>query len=263
LGLGTYVIQWSVTGPGGLTTTANQTVTVGAGIEAGNSFLVDDRAHVVGSVLNDGSGATSIGNNSTSGGIISVGAVNILQGATVSGNVVSASTVSSGGTVTGTITMHGTVVLPALPTLPAFPPPTGGAVTVNSGTTRNLAPGSFTQANVNGGTLILAAGDYFFQSLTLNSGSTIIRATATTRIFVQNTLVFDSPILGTTGTAVQPIFLGFAGTNLSMLAQFNGTLVAPNADVIFGTGAGIVYTGEFFGRVLEVTPASELVCKTN
>jgi hypothetical protein len=112
---------------------------------------------------------------------------------------------------------------------------------------------------VNGGTLILSAGDYFFQSLTINSGSTL-RATPTTRIFVRDALVFNAPVLATSGTALQAITLGFAGTTLGMFAPFNGTLIAPNATVTFGTGAGLTYRGSFFGRTLEVTPASVLVC---
>jgi hypothetical protein len=79
-------------------------------------------------------------------------------------------------------------------------------------------------------------------------------------VFVQSSLFFNAPFRASSGTAIQPIFLGFAGSNLSLLAQFNGTLVAPNASVVFGTGSGIVYTGSFFGRSLEVTPASTLVC---
>jgi len=54
--------------------------------------------------------------------------------------------------------------------------------------------------------------------------------------------------------------LGFAGTTLGIFAPFNGTLIAPNAAVTFGTGAGLTYRGSFFGRTLEVTPASVLVC---
>ncbi len=268
LGVGTFTIQWTVS-QGANTSTANQTVVVGAGIEASDSFLVDDRAQVqnssggFASVLNSGPGATQIGNGARTGSVLSVGPIDILHQAVVTGSVESASTVmkDSDATVTGATTMHGTVALPALPTLPAFPAPAGGPLTVNSGTTRSLAPGSYTQGMVNGGALILAAGSYFFQSLTLNSGSTV-RAIPTTEIFVENTLVFNAPIRATSGTALQPVLLGFAGQNLSLTAQFNGTLIAPNADVDFGTGSGVTYTGSFFGRILEITPASVLVCNT-
>jgi hypothetical protein len=155
---------------------------------------------------------------------------------------------------------HTPIQLPALPTLPGFPPPNLGGFTVNSNTTVSKAPGSyFSATTINGGTLILSTGDYYFQSLTINSGS-FVRVTPTTRIFVQTTLIFNASFLTQTGSAVQSIYLGFAGSNLSIYTVFNGTLLAPNASVIFGTGAGMTYTGSFYGKAFEVTPNSVLVC---
>jgi hypothetical protein len=270
LKVGTSIVQWTAF-DGVNTVTANQTVVVGSTIQASQSFLVDDRGQVqnatggFGAILNSGVGSTRLGQDGRSGAILSKGPVTIQHRSIVSGNVVSGSTVTkdSDATVNGTITTNGTVVLPALPTLPAFPAPMAGGFTVNSGVTLSRPPGSYSAATVlNGGTLILAAGDYFFQSLTINASSTV-RATPTTRIFTRDTLIFNAPIRGTSGTALQAIFLGFAGANLSLTAQFNGTLVAPNANVIFGTGAGVTYRGSFFGRILEVTPGSTLVCSVN
>jgi hypothetical protein len=151
------------------------------------------------------------------------------------------------------------VVLPALPTLPSFPSATGG-FDVTTGT-RNQAPGSFTTVNVSGGTLVLGAGDYYFQTLTMNSNGTV-RVTPTTRVFVRDTLNYQTPFRATSGTAVQPIFLGYASSNniLNLGIRFDGTLVAPNATVSLGSGAGVTFTGSFYGKVLQVNPASALVC---
>jgi len=122
------------------------------------------------------------------------------------------------------------------------------------------SPGSYSSVTIiNGGTLILKAGDYYFQSLTINSGA-ILRVTPTTRVFVQNALTFNSPFLASSGSTVQPIFLGFAGTSVNLYAVFNGTLVAPNASVKFGSGTALTFTGSFFGRQFELTPGSALVC---
>ena len=271
LGIGTFVIRWTVSDGANPPVTRNQTVVVGTKIEAGQSFVLDDRAQLqngaggFAAMLNAGSGTTQVGNDGRSGAILSVGPVRVLHRAAVAGSATSASTVfkESDGTISGSITQGATVVLPPLPTLPSFPTPTLGGFTVNSATTQTRGPGSYTNATViNGGTLILAAGDYFFQNLTINAGSTV-RVTPTTRVFVQSSLIFNAPFLASAGTAVQPTFLGFAGSNLSLTAQFNGTLVAPAASVVFGTGPGVVYTGSFFGRSLEVTPASSLVCSLN
>jgi hypothetical protein len=43
---------------------------------------------------------------------------------------------------------------------------------------------------------------------------------------------------------------------------FNGTLIAPNALTTFRTGSGLTFTGSFFGKAFEVTPASKLSCST-
>jgi len=268
VGIGTHVIEWRVSdGPN--TVTALQTVVVGDVIQARQSFLIDDRGQVQNSgggfaaILNSGTGPTRLGQDGRSGGIVSVGAVTVQHRAIVNGNVVSGGTVAkdNDATITGTTTANASVVLPALPTLPTFPTPSAGGFTVNSGRTESHPPASYSAVSVvNGGTLILSAGDYFFQSLTINAASTV-RATPTTRIFVRDTLVFNAPVRAASGTAVQSVFLGFAGATLNLFAPFNGTLVAPNAAVTFGTGSGLTYTGSFFGRILEVTPASVLVCR--
>jgi hypothetical protein len=134
-----------------------------------------------------------------------------------------------------------------------------GSFTVNSGTV-SKAPGSYVSGSVNGGTLVLAAGDYFFQSLTLNAAGTV-RATPTTRIFVQNTLIFNSSIRASTGTAIQPIFLGLASSGTTSLgARFDGTVVAPNGTVVFGLGPALTFSGSFFARTIEVASGSTLAC---
>ncbi len=235
--------------------------------EANQSFLVDTGAHVQngsggpGDVNNNGTGATVLSPGATSGNITSRAAVSIQHRSVVTGNVVSASTVTkdSDATVTGTITPNASVNLPPLPTLPAFPPPTAGSFTVNSGTV-SKAPGSYTSGQVSGGTLVLSAGDYFFQSFTINTGA-VVRATPTTRIFVQNTLNFNASILASTGSSVQPIQLGYAGTaSVTLGARFDGTLIAPSGAVTFGTGSALTFSGSFFAKTIEIAGGSTLAC---
>jgi hypothetical protein len=264
LGVGTHTIRWTAF-DGTNTTVAFQTVAVGSTIQASSSFLVEDGARVLvpgglgAAVLNSGTGQTSIGNGSLSGSVLSAGPARVLHKATVQGSVVSGVSVfvEPDATVTGT-TSVAPVVLPVLPTLPAFPAPAGGPITVNSGTS-SPPPGSYSNVTVNGGTLIFAAGDYFIRNLTFNNGTTI-RASASTRVFVQTSLVYRSPFRATVGSAIQPVFLGFAGLSTVIEAPFDGTLVAPNASVEFGIGSGLTFTGSFFARTLKVRPASRLVC---
>jgi hypothetical protein len=268
LGPGTYTIQWTVSDGANPPVQGNQIVTIAAAIETSQTFLLDDRAQLktpsggFAAVLNAGSGNTRVGQDCRTAGVLSVGPVIVQHRAIVSGNVVSGSTVQkdSDATVTGSISTNASVQLPALPALPAFPAPALGGFTVNSGVTVTKAPGSYSSATIlNGGTLIMQGGDYYFQSLTINSGS-IVRVAPSTRVFVRDTLIFNASFLASSGSAVQSIYLGFAGATLNMYAIFNGTLVAPNASVIFGTGSGLTFTGSFFGKAFEVTAGSVLVC---
>jgi hypothetical protein len=266
LGIGTHVIRWTAT-DGSNPATANQTVTVGPRIESGLSFIVDDRARVqtntgaLAAISNLGSGLTQVRYDARSGGIFSVGRVEVLDRATIGGNILSASTISVSPTATfnGTSFQSTSVVLPPLPTLPSFPAPISGDVTVNSGS-QTRGPGSYNNVTLNGGTLSLTpAGDFFIRNLTVNSATTI-RVAANSRVFVLNQLAYRSPFRALSGTALQSVFLGFAGAAVTMEAPFNGTFVAPNAVAQFGVGAGLTFNGSFFASTIQVRPGSTLVC---
>ena len=272
LGPGTDVIRWiAIDASGNIVATTQQTVVLTPGMEASNSFIVEDRATVRvpsgagAGVFNGGPGQTRVGFDAHSGGILSVGPVQINDRAVVSGSVISggALDISQFASVAGARVSFAQVALPPLPALPTFPAPVGNDITVNSNQRRNLAAGSFPSVTVNsGGTLVLGTGDFFFTNLIINAAATV-RATPTTRVFVRSFFTAQSPFLAPSGTAVQPIFLGYAGTSLQFNAPFNGTLVAPNAQVFFGTGAGLTFTGAFYAQSIDVRPQSTLVCLTS
>ena len=271
IGPGTHVIRWIATDAGGNISTTTQTVVITAGMQASNSFIVEDRATVRvpsgagAGVFNGGPDQTRVGFDAHSGGILSVGPVQVNDRAVVSGGVISggALDISQFASVAGARVSFAQIALPPLPALPAFPAPVGNDITVNSNQRRNLAAGSFPSVMVNsGGTLVLGTGDFFFTNLTINAAATV-RATATTRVFVRSFFTAQSPFLAASGTAVQPIFLGYAGTSAQFNAVFNGTLVAPNAQVFMGTGAGLTFTGAFYAQSIDVRPASTLVCLTS
>lgn len=268
LDAGSYSIRW-VASDGVNTSQASQTVTVGAKIQAGRSFLVSDRATVKtpanagAGVYNSGTGDTRVGFDSITGDVASVGPVTVLDRARVGGSVVSAgkTSVSSSALLGGPATSFGQVSLPPLPSLPAFPRPGGSDMVVNAGDTRTLAPGSYPSVTLgSGSTLRLAAGVYFFRALLVNA-AVRVEVTPTTRIFVSDAMILRSSFTLTGGGALASVLLGFAGTDLIVEAPFNGTLVAPNAHVSFGTGAGLTFRGSFFAATLEVRPQSALVCE--
>jgi hypothetical protein len=268
LGAGTYVIRWTASDGTNTSAPVLQTVTVRSRIQAAGSFTVDDSAFIKnadgspGQVLNSGNGQTHLGVSATSGAITSVASVDLANNARVTGNVTTAGTITAASTaiVTGTRTQHASVVLPPLPGLPAFPAPTGGDVTVNSGS-RTLTPGSYGTVTLNSGaTLVMTAGDFFMQSLFINSGVNVrVQVTPDTHVFVQSQMAFRSPFVNGSGT-LQPILLGFAGSALTVETTFSGTLLAPNGSVTFGIGSGVNYHGSFFGKNLEVRNNSTLTC---
>lgn len=271
LGPGTHVVRWYATDGVTPTVAEDQLVKVGSVIQADNSFIVEDRARVRladgsgAGIFNAGTGPTRIGYDAFGGGIVSVGAVTVFDRAIVDGGIAAAGaiTVSSSATVGTPIAPFSAVNLPALPPLPAFPPPSLGDRVVNSGGTLNLAPGSYRNVTVNsGGTLRLQAGTYYFDNLTVQSSSTV-RVAPTTELYVEVGMALRSPFRALSGNAVQATFLGFAGGSLNVETPFNGTLLAPNATVTFGTGAGLTYTGAFYARVIDVRPQSVLVCSAN
>jgi len=270
LGPGLHTIRWTVS-DGTLTSTANSTVKVHATIQAAGSFIVEDNAQVKqatgwAGVFNSGSGATMINAGAKTGNIISTGFVALTSGATVNGSILSGGSVSvpSGATVTGTQTsLPGQVVLGPLPTLPTFPATTGSDLTIPSGTTTPLTPASRPAVTVkNGGTLVLSAGDYYFRSLTIESGASV-RAVTGTKVYVKDQLALNAPVRDSGGSALQPIFLGFAAsTSLSIPVRFDGTLVAPNASVIMSNPVKAAFTGAFYAGSIDLMPGNIISCVT-
>jgi hypothetical protein len=270
LGPGVHTIRYSATD--GVTNAEDtQLVTVTAAIQASASFILNDGAVVRlpggagAGVFNSGYGATLIGENARSGGIVSLGATQVLDEGIVEGSIVSSGgiNVSASASVSGSQSPFTQLAMSGLPGLPTFPPTSGSNITVNSGQTQSLTPGSRPSVTVNsGGTLVLGAGDYFFQQLTIQSNSTV-RVNPSTRVFVSSAMAFRSPFRASSGTAIQPIQLGYAGSVLLLEAVFNGTLVAPNASVAFGASSGLVFTGAFYARAIEVRAQSQLVCQTS
>jgi hypothetical protein len=267
LGVGVYEVDWTAS-DGSNESHATQQVTVGTKIQAAQSFILGDRARLEASaggfaqVYNSGSETTRIGNDAKSAGILSVAPVTVQHRAIVSGAVLSAAgvTVDSDATVTGSVTRFGSVTLPALPSLPTFPAPSGGNRTLNSGAT-TLAAGSYGDVIVNSGAeLRLGSGDYFFRSFLVNSSSSIVKANPATRVFVLNQLALRSSFK-TSSNAIESVFLGFAGSAVTLEAAFDGTFLAPNAFASFGTGSALTFKGSFLARSIEARSGTALVCK--
>jgi hypothetical protein len=266
LGIGTNVVRWTAS-DGANQTEVTSTVTVGTTIQASQSFVVGDRSKVLlpnglgAAVFSSGTQETRIGTDALVGAIASVAPVRVLDRSQVGGSIVSAGLVTISSTaVSGPVTNFGSVVLPALPVLPSFPAPSGGSFVLNNGQTRTLSQGSYDGVTLNGGsTLVLAAGDYFFRNLTVNTNVRVIVSPGT-RVFVRDALAYRSPFTLANGSPAIAT-LGFGGTGtLYLEAAFRGTLLAPAAHVVFGSGSPTSNLGSFYARAIEVRTGSTLTC---
>ena len=268
LPFGTHTVLWTATDAMNNVATANQTVVLRPAVEAGQSYVLADRGTSIltstglpAAIVNAGTTLTQLGNDARSADVISVAQVRLFDRVAVAGSIISGGTVTLGqnDNITGSVTPGASVTLPPLPVLPAIPTSATTDISVTQDTAPAPQPGSYRTVTVSGGTLPLLAGDYFFQSLTINPGGTV-RVNSATRIFVRTTLIYRSALLAPTGTALQPIVLGFAGTTAALEAPFSGTFVAPAATVMMGVGAGLTFSGSYYIRSLQLQPGSNIAC---
>jgi len=188
----------------------------------------------------------------------------------------------SSASVNGNILSNGTIMTspgPAPPNPPfvamggqnimlAPPPPlnvtfpgTMVTPTIVGGTLQPNAPGqSYNTLTLSNSTVNFVMGDYFFNTLTLNSGGIINVTQPGVRIFVQMINLNNGGAF-----AGQPVFLGYLGTTLlNVNVDFRGTLVAPDAPVALNSGPDmqnpVILQGSFFGLDLTVNNGSNIIC---
>jgi hypothetical protein len=269
---GVHTIRW--TASDGITSSSvTQVVTVRPGIFANLDLELRDRSRTTlvtgtpAAISNRGGFLTQVGSDATSGDILSVARVALLDRGHVVGSITTQGTLTRGNqsTVTQTIRTNTPVALPPFPTLAGvvFPPPVGMDRFVNPGPPTTLAPGSYRNVTVNtGGTLNLSTGDYFFLGLTLNSGGTVRvnDAAGPVRVFIMNSLAYRTSFVHQNGTLAD-VFVGYVGTQSSTIeAPYLGTFIAPNASIQMGTSSVHEIRGRFATRTLLIQPDTNLIC---
>ena len=188
-----------------------------------------------------GAPGTHVG-NLTAMDDITIQTKNTIQGnATAGDNIV----LSGTATITGTKQDHAVVAQVALP---GFIYTAGGQnVNVPANGTRTLTPGSYGTVRVNSkATLLLSAGDYFFNTLDAGASSTILSinaAAGVVNIFVVNDLRFGSSmqvkLTGGTSDKVLLVTLQTSKLVVGSKAILYGTLVLPNAPVQFSSNGAL------------------------
>jgi hypothetical protein len=194
--------------------------------------------------------------------VVSAARVSLEQGAEVTGGVLTTSLPSeqSGAKIDGAVTIQPGPFFTNLSWSVTFPA-TSAELEVDPGTTASLPPGAYDTVTVaQGATLMLTAGTYTFNSLSVDTGGTIQGNTASGPLvmYVQTSLHLYGSIVPSGGPST--LLLGYAGTSSLILeSAFSGTFVAPNAAVTLASlanaGPGqqaLGHLGAFFASSLDV-----------
>ncbi len=212
--------------------------------------------------VNLSGGLTAIGPDATVGEVWSDGNVTVGARSRVEGVVRSAGTI--------TIDSTATTDLPPQPAAPflvglalsltvTFPATNQGDRTASGPTPLTLPPGAYGQVTVAaGGTSILGAGTYFFDTLTVAAGAELrLDAAGPIQINIRTGLTFQGRQRFIWGGPSDLTVVYLGTTNLVLSAPLAGQMFVPSAQLILGTdGAGVAFTGKFFAQSLTVAPGN-------
>ncbi len=195
--------------------------------------------------------SASMGGNVWVKGTSFLGSSSNITGYLVSGGAV---TKQAGYTVSGGISEKGNVPSYSIVYQSTFPTGTALAVSVSPGQTQTLVSGKlYGQVSVKG-TLKLTAGTYFIDTLTFDTGSSLVidDSLGAVNVNVRTSLTYR----GTTSVLsghVANLVVGYFGVNAAFVeTAISGAILAPNGKLVLGTDNGGLYRGQFFAKDLEV-----------
>lgn len=265
---GTYTIEWvAFDAFGNASAPMEQIVKVQSALAASNSLYIRNDSNVLraggyGAVANAGTGLTEIGNNVLVGGVDGAGNVKVWHNAKVHGNLNAGGTynVEPSAVVYGLKTNGANVSVAVQNLSDVTFPVTPGQITVNSGGVRTFGPGNHPTVYLNSGSkMILEPGDHYFEQLHVNSSTVVVQAQNGTRLFVRTGMAFRAPIVTAAGT-LATVFLGYAGTTLTLEANFSGTVIAPNATLRMGTATAQSFSGAAHAKIIDLSNGADFMC---
>jgi hypothetical protein len=210
------------------------------------------------------SGTSEAGALSSLGHLWSRGNVVMRSNARALGNVITGGAFSpqSGVVVTGQTLQQAYVPPTALDWTVTFPSANGGEVNLEPGTTRNLTPGAYANVSVKANAeLRLRHGLYTFTSLTIEQGGRLVLddAAGLVQVRLKTSFTFRGAVSSQLGTPPK-LLLGYFGTDQAVIeSAFNGTVIAPNAPLVFGGPPNLVFRGVFFAKSVELRAPSTLI----
>ncbi len=225
-------------------------VRLAAGVEIDGSIHAGKHVNMragstTGSVFSGGSAA--IGSHDIAGDLHVAGnLLNTSSGGSIGGSLFHnpTSSINLGSSTVGGSIGFGNPTPPMLPDLPSTTVFTSGGMNIflpKGKVTKNLAAGSYGSVEMrNGNTLVLTAGDYYFDSLTLSGTDLIFNVSGgDIKVFVAGDFKagtgFDALVQG--GTAEDVYFEGHGDFNAGGGADIMGTYYVPFGRFHLGSGS--------------------------
>jgi hypothetical protein len=141
-------------------------------------------------------------------------------------------------------------------------PTAGAAVTLAVNEQRAIAPGSHGAVTMNtASVLFLRSGDYYFTSLDVQPQSVLVLddSAGPVRIYVKSSLIFRGSAQNSLGAAPD-FLLAYMGTTAATIeSAFDGTIVAPNAQLTLGS---VAHSGAFYAKELVVQAGAKVTYVT-
>ncbi|HWA71130.1 MAG TPA: DNRLRE domain-containing protein [Polyangiaceae bacterium] len=244
-------------------------------VASSSTLLLGDRSQLLGATggFSDASasGTTKahLGFDTKTGSITVAASAEVMDRAVISGSIKAGQTTTFGQNgfptpAQGNVTVSGTVqnnaaVTPLQSYTWTVPFNTSTTNVLLTTGTNNLAPGSYGSLNIQGGNLVLRAGTYYIDGITLESNGKITVDSSAGTVFVYVKSYFNHR--GTWAATADKVMLGYLGTNLLALEKpFAGTVVAPNARVRYAVG-GTPHQGGVFAKEVELDPDVKFTAK--
>ena len=232
-------------------------------LAANGSLLLDDRSVVSAPVSNLGAAGTNVGADAHASGISSQSTLTVRDRAVISGpiNVTAPIQASSTSHVTGPVNTHAVLTPPQQQTVTVqFPAGDIQDEILQPSQVASAAPGRYGAMTVNSGAhLHLASGTYYAETIDVEPQAflDLDERLGPVVIYVNQPFAFRGSV--TTNVAGPNLLIGVVGSGtISIASSFQGTILAPNASLLLGTG-GLTHTGAFFAHDIEVQPGVTVV----
>jgi hypothetical protein len=127
-------------------------------------------------------------------------------------------------------------------------------LTVGPDQQKVLAPGNFGAVSIQSRAKVtLSAGTYYFDGLGVEPQAEIALNTSggPVVIYVRDTLMFRGKLSGSISSST--LLIGYFGSQTALLeAPMTAMVVAPNAQIVLGTGSPQRFVGRYFARNIEL-----------